>query len=91
MRTTETVPVQLGQEVQDKISGFKGIAVARVEWLYGCVRIGVAPKVNKDGKADCAYFDEPQLKIVGKGVRNEVPETRTYGPRDDETERGARP
>lgn len=59
--------VKLGQEVIDTISGFTGIAVGRTEWLNGCVRIMIQPKVDKEGKMmDNAEFDEPQIAIVDK-------------------------
>jgi hypothetical protein len=57
--------VNLGDLVEDKISGFKGIAVARHSYLNGCDRITVQPEVDKHGKMlDSASFDEPQLKII---------------------------
>ena len=62
--------IQLGQKVQDAVSGFEGIVTARTEWLNGCVRVTVSPRVSKDGKTgaqelkDSQVFDEEQLKIV---------------------------
>lgn len=35
--------IKLGDKVKDKISGFEGLATARSEFLYGCVRILVEP------------------------------------------------
>ena len=62
--------VQLGDEVQDTVSGFKGIAIAAHVYLHGCERISVQPKVDKTGKQpDSNTFDEPQLKIL---KRNKV-------------------
>lgn len=59
--------IELGQEVKDMISGFKGIAVARHHYLQGCDRISVQPKADKDGKLDeSTTFDEPQLIVIGK-------------------------
>ena len=34
----------LGDEVKDTITGFKGIVVARTEWLNGCARVTVQPQ-----------------------------------------------
>lgn len=54
--------IKLGNQVEDSVSGFKGIAVQRIEYLNGCVRIGVQSKVDKDGKLPALeYFDEQQL------------------------------
>jgi hypothetical protein len=61
--------VELGDRVADKISGFKGIAVGLTEWMYGCRRITIQPEETKDGSpVECAVFDEPQLKILARGV-----------------------
>lgn len=62
--------VELGDRVKDRITGFSGIAVARVEWLYGCERFAVQPEtLAKDGKyQDNQYFDAPQLAVVAKQV-----------------------
>lgn len=54
--------VKLGQEVQDKVSGFTGVAVAKHLYLNGCSRVTVQPKIDKDGKLpEAQTFDEPQL------------------------------
>jgi hypothetical protein len=67
--------IKLGMEVRDKVTGFKGIAVAETTWLNGCVRWMLQPKMGKDGKIpESAQFDEPQLEVVGKGI--------SEGPRD---------
>lgn len=61
--------VRLGTKVKDSITGFEGIAVQRIEYLYGCVRIGVEPLVDKDGKAaECCYFDEQRLDPTSAAV-----------------------
>lgn len=57
--------VKLGQVVIDRVSDFKGTVIGITTFLNGCRRIGVAPKVDKDGKLqDTQWFDEPQLRIV---------------------------
>ena len=59
----------LGQEVADKVTGYKGIAVCRHSYLNGCDRISVQAKVGKDGAiGEAQVFDEPDLKVVGDGV-----------------------
>jgi len=60
--------IKLGQEVKDIVSGFKGIATARTEWLYGCVRVTVQSKKCVDGKPLEQTFDEDGLKVIGGGV-----------------------
>jgi len=61
--------IKLGQEVRDNITGFRGVAVCRSEWLHGCERLVVQPPISKDGKLpETGVFDEPQLEIVGDGI-----------------------
>lgn len=59
--------VELGDEVKDKVTGFKGIAVVKSIYLQGCDRFSVQPLVDKDGNIpECQHFDEPQLKVLKK-------------------------
>ena len=67
--------IKLGSKVKDKITGFTGVAVQRIEYLYGCVRYGVEGKVGKDGKAPFEYFDTQRLERIGKAVEPVVQET----------------
>ena len=57
--------VRLGDKVRDTITGNEGIAVARTEWLHGCVRICIQPEGGKDGVPfDSFVVDEPQVEVV---------------------------
>ena len=61
--------IELGDRVQDKISGLKGIIVAITNWLYGCTRVIIQPEESKDGKPSENYtIDEPQCKLLKKAV-----------------------
>lgn len=73
-----SVRVGLGDRVKDRISGIKGIAIARTEWLYGCVRITIQPeKLDKDGKQhDNISVDEPQVQVIKAGVVENRPHWR---------------
>lgn len=60
---------ELGDEVRDIISGIQGIVVGVTKYLYGCTRLIVQSKGAKDGTpCDNFWVDEPQVKIVKKGV-----------------------
>lgn len=62
-------PIQLGDRVKDKVSGFTGIVTGITYWLQGCRRIGLAPQEVKDGKIlDMVWLDEPQVTIVKRAV-----------------------
>lgn len=61
--------IKLGQEVQDRVTGYKGIAIARSHYLQGCDRILVQPKMAKDGTIpEATGFDEPDLNVISDGV-----------------------
>ena len=61
--------IELGQYVRDEVTGFEGVATARVEYLNGCIQYCVRPRVNKDGEMQEAhYIDDVQLVVVGKGI-----------------------
>lgn len=72
---------ELGKEVKDTVTGFKGIVTSRTEYLTGCARYGVQPKVNKEGVVpDARFFDENQLEVIGKGVAIvQTPAAKTKG------------
>ena len=66
--------VNLGDEVKDKITGYKGTAICRHTYLQGCDRISVQPKISKANPSTTdESFDEPQLivtkakAVVGNG------------------------
>ena len=71
-----------GIEVQDKVSGFKGIINCSCIWLNGCRRYSVQPKV-KEGetkKPESLWMEEETLIIVSEGVHKKIKPTKTGGP-----------
>ena len=78
--------IKLGQKVRDSITGMEGTAIARTEFLYGCVRIAVQPKELKDGvPLGSIYVDEPQLELVKNTPRPKGdPDTGPHGNRPDD-------
>jgi hypothetical protein len=61
--------VNLGDEVKDTVTGFQGIVVAKTNYIHGCTRVSVQPKVGKDKKVpEAQAFDEPALKVIKAGV-----------------------
>ncbi|MDE2101116.1 MAG: hypothetical protein KGL39_27965 [Patescibacteria group bacterium] len=73
-------PIELGSEVEDTVTGYRGIAVARSVFLAGCVRVEVQAPVDKDGKVpDGRWFDEALLSEVAPS--NQEPQPVTGGPR----------
>jgi len=82
--------VELGDEVKDTITGFKGIAVARTSWITGCDRITLQPQgLTKDNKTfEAESFDEVTLVVTKpkKAKKVEKPKKKPRkngGPRPD--------
>jgi hypothetical protein len=75
--------IQLGNVVRCKVTGFKGIAVSRLEYLNGCIQYGIKPPMDKKvGKMpDIEYVDSQQLEVVGTGLS--VAAKDTGGPSTD--------
>lgn len=74
---------ELGQRVRDKISGFKGIAIARTEHLNRCWSYDVqAETTKKEDGASGAYesFQSNRLELVDQGILGKVERRRT-GPK----------
>jgi len=62
--------IELGDKVKDKVTGFTGIAVAKTEFLNGCVQYSVAAKVGKDNKMpEEIGIDEQSLKVITKNKK----------------------
>ena len=72
--------VKLGDKVKDKVTGFKGVVVSIHNYLNGCARLTVQPKLKKDGTMPgTETFDEPQLQVITKGLHTQG-STATGGP-----------
>lgn len=73
---------ELGTEVQDTLSDYKGTIVWRTEYMFGCVRYGIQAKELFEGKTiDTHAFDEPQLKIIKQEKPKKTATRRTHGER----------
>lgn len=73
--------IKFGSEGKDIVTGLTGIIVARVEYISGCVHLGIAPPA-KDGKVpDTVYIDEDRVEIIGEGVVMKI--TNDGGPQRD--------
>ena len=64
---------ELGQELKDIITGFRGIAVGRTEYLTGCNHYGLCSQKMKEGKpGDWQWFDESRLISTGKHLKEYI-------------------
>lgn len=87
--TSADFKFELGDEVKDIITGFKGVVISRTQWLNACNVYGVQPRKLKDNKIqEKGHFDEPQLELVKsevvkpflKHVQESAGVTKTGGP-----------
>ena len=59
----------LGKQVEDTVTGFCGIVTAVTDYLNGCTRVTVEPRIKDDGSLpEPQYFDVQQVLVVGSGV-----------------------
>jgi hypothetical protein len=63
--------IGLGKKARDKITGFEGIVIGRIQYLTGCDQYGIVPPM-KDGKPSSAeWFDEGRIEVIGEGITPE--------------------
>jgi hypothetical protein len=78
--------VRLGDEVQDLLSGVKGIAIGRTSWITGCDHIQIKPQgTTPDGnQRESLAVDEPMVKILKRAKvlpTTQAPTAKRGGPR----------
>jgi len=57
--------IPFGSKVRDKITGFTGFVVVRIEHMNNCVRYGVQPPLNKEKQLpEEKIFDGPNLEVT---------------------------
>lgn len=70
--------VKLGGIYRDRVTGMEGTAVRVVEFLGGCNRITIRPKVDKDGKlVDGILIPLEQAELVDAGPAKEAEKKKT--------------
>ena len=70
----------LGKMVEDKITGFKGIAVAITHWLNGCTRVSVQPRELHEGKVVKEdWFDDTQIRVLSDGLHKKKGQEKAVG------------
>jgi hypothetical protein len=82
--------MRLGDVAVDRISGFKGVATCRLEYLNGCVRWQISPQELHDGKpVESHYFDDEQLEVVPDSARVALVTRANGGDRPNPAARGS--
>lgn len=76
---------QLGDEVVDKVSGFRGIVTGVASYISGCDQVSVTARLKKDGGEPAhMWFDigRAKVKIAGKVSLESVQVEKTGGPQN---------
>lgn len=63
---TKFTKADMGKEVVDKITGFKGHIVAIASYITGCDQVLVQPVFKKNQWQDQRWFDDDRLLLTGK-------------------------
>lgn len=62
--------IKLGDKVRDKITGFVGIAVAKTEFMNGCIQYLVQPKIAKGNFIpEDKGIDEQSLEVIKSKIK----------------------
>lgn len=76
--------ILLGQRVRDKVTGFEGVATAKVIYLNGCIQFCVKPMVDKNGKmVEGEYIDDSQLVVIKDWGDLDIEQESGGGPASD--------
>ena len=76
----ETKNFKLGMTLRDKVTGFVGIAIAKSEFMNGCVQYYLKACLDKDGKVqEAVAFDSQQLEFVDDGLSSDEEKKPTVG------------
>lgn len=69
--------IEFGNEVKDKVTGFKGMVVGRVEYITGCAQFLIQPACKKDNDfIEAKWFDEDRVQVLSK-------KKKTFGTKDN--------
>ena len=61
--------MQLGDEVKDIVTGFRGVVTGEVKYLTGCTQMLVTPKTGKENNpVDAKWLDIDRLHVVKAGA-----------------------
>lgn len=76
-----TPEIKLGQKVRDKLTGFTGIATARLQYINRCEQVLVSLPVDKEGKhVESVWIDAPRLEVTDPNIAEIFPRPAAPGP-----------
>ena len=56
--------INLGDEVRDEVSGFKGVVLARMECLYEATALRIHPLSYENGQLTYTWVEEDRCVVV---------------------------
>lgn len=74
--------IKLGDKVRCKITGFEGVAVAKSEFINGCIQFSVVPKISKKEPGlmpDPTEIDSHSLEVI-PSKKKKIIKSETGGP-----------
>lgn len=70
--------ISFGALVEDKITGFQGYVIYRVEHMNDCIRYGIQPQLDKEGQLpDIRVLGGPDLKVIASPKADLPPTIKT--------------
>jgi len=61
---------ELGEMLQDKVTGFKGVAISRAEYLTDSTSYGLCCRTLKDGvPMEVQWFDKSRLERIANAEK----------------------
>jgi hypothetical protein len=61
--------IKLGQSCRDTITGFTGIAIAKVKYITGCDKVELQPKQKEDGTVpESTWVDVNRVEVLDEPV-----------------------
>ncbi len=66
--------VELGDTVKCKYTGFNGVAVAKQEFINGCIQFVIAAKYDKKNPIQDEMIDSQSLIILKKAKKEKIEE-----------------
>jgi len=62
---------QLGDKVEEIVSGYEGIVVGVCEYLWGCQQVLVS-RASKDGKPESEWYDIGRIEVLERDALQPV-------------------
>lgn len=58
----------LGKQARDKVTGFEGVIIGKLNYLFGCAQYCIIPRAVNNELKESQWFDEGRIEMIGAGV-----------------------